>query len=58
MFDTPDLDKKGNTVDPQLEKKNFDFAGKALAVVWSRLVLDGHPTFPEYIEPSGSKLSE
>ena len=27
------LDKTGNTVDPQLEKKNFDFAGKALADV-------------------------
>jgi len=29
------LDKKGSIVDPQLEKKNFDFAGKALADVWS-----------------------
>jgi len=52
------LDKKGNTVDPQLEKKKFDFAGKALADVWSRLVLDGHPTVAEYIEPSTSELSE
>jgi len=41
------LDKKGNTVDPQLEKKNFTFAGKALADVWSRLLLDGHPTVAE-----------
>jgi len=29
------LDKKGNAVDPQLEVKNFAFAGKALADVWS-----------------------
>ena len=52
------LDKKGNTVDPQLQKKNFDFAGKALADVWSRLVLVGHPTAAEYIEPSASEPSE
>ena len=52
------LDKKGNTADPQLEKKNFDFAGKTLADVWSQLVLDGHPTVAEYIEPSASELSE
>jgi hypothetical protein len=40
-------------VDPELEKPNFQFAGKTLANVWLDLVIDGyHKT--DYIEPEFS----
>lgn len=35
------LDNNGNTVDPDLEKENFSYSGRALAEVWSELVIDG-----------------
>lgn len=41
------LDNQGNTVDIDLEKINFSYAGKALAEVWSETVIDGHVTIAE-----------
>lgn len=41
------LDKQGRTIDSDLEKKNFSFAGTALAEVWSDIVIDGHVTVAE-----------
>lgn len=53
------LDERGNTIDEELEKKNFGFAGKTLAEIWSQLVVDDFPTVAEYIESSEkSELSE
>lgn len=45
------LDNKGQTVNEDLGKSNFQFAGKELANVWSSLTLDGFPVFAEYIDP-------
>ena len=43
------LDSRGNTVDCDLEIKNFEHAGKVLAEIWSNTVIDGHPVVAEYI---------
>ena len=44
------LDAKGVTVDKDLELKNFDYAGRTLAEIWSGLVIDGNPVVAEFIE--------
>lgn len=41
------LDSQGRTIDDDLEKKNFSYAGNALAEVWSETVIDGHVTVAE-----------
>ena len=43
------LNSKGETIDPELEKKNFMHAGKVLAEIWSGMIIDGHPVLAEYI---------
>ena len=44
------LDAKGVTVDKDLELKNFEYAGRTLAGIWSGLVIDGNPVVAEFIE--------
>lgn len=39
------------------KKKNFEFAGKTLAEVWSSVVIDKCPTVAEYIPPCDSELN-
>ncbi|KAJ1522452.1 hypothetical protein ONE63_001642 [Megalurothrips usitatus] len=46
------LDSQGRTVDAELEKQNFEFAGKTLAEVWSTLNIDGESVVAEYIPPA------
>ena len=41
-----------------LEEKNFAFAGKTLAEIWSEMVIDGYPTVAEYIDPNLSEIQE
>ncbi|KAJ6642875.1 hypothetical protein Bhyg_07831 [Pseudolycoriella hygida] len=38
------LDSQGQTIDTELEKTNFSYAGIALAEVWSEMTIDGHFT--------------
>ena len=44
------LDAKGVTVDKDLGLKNFEYTGRALAKIWSGLVIDGNPVVAEFIE--------
>ena len=44
------LDAKGVTVDKDLELKNFEYAGRTHAEIWSGLVIDGNPVVAEFIE--------
>ena len=44
------LDANGVTVDKYLELKNFEYAGRTLAEIWSGLVIDGSPVVTEFIE--------
>ena len=43
------LDSKKKTSDIELEKKNFEHAGKYLAEIWSNIKIDGHDVKAEYI---------
>ncbi|KAJ6643029.1 hypothetical protein Bhyg_07985, partial [Pseudolycoriella hygida] len=50
------LDDQGRTIDIDLEKTNFSFAGTALAEVWSETIIDGDVTVAEYIDPATSDI--
>ena len=56
------LDGKGETIDKEVELRNFEYAGSTLAEIWSSLVINGHPTVAEYIskepEAEATKMSE
>ena len=45
------LNESGETIDPELETKNFEFAGNTLAEVWSKLVIDDFPVHAIYVTP-------
>jgi hypothetical protein len=40
----------GQTVDTELEKKNFKAAGETLSELWSNLTIDNHEVKAEYVE--------
>lgn len=42
------LNSQGDTIDEELEKRNFQKAGEVLAEVWSESVIDGHPVVAEW----------
>ena len=44
------------TVDAELERKNFDFAGQTFAEIWSGLIIDNFPVVAEYITQENSEL--
>ena len=46
--------KNGETIDPDLEIQNFQFAGETLAEIWSRLEIDGEMVTAEYISDVAS----
>ena len=50
------LDEQGRTIDAELEKSNFRYAGETLAAVWNGMVIDQHPVIAEFIEPNQSEL--
>ena len=52
------LNPNGKTIDTDLEKKNFGYAGNVHASLWSELVIDNHPVVAEYIDPDCSALKE
>ena len=43
------LNLKGETIDPELENKNFMHAGQILAKSWSGMIINGHPVLVEHI---------
>ncbi|CAF3921937.1 unnamed protein product [Rotaria sp. Silwood1] len=51
------LDDNGNTVDEQLEIRNFKRAGECLAEVWNELTIDSYPVACQYVEPVDKKDS-
>jgi hypothetical protein len=50
------LNERGLTIDGDLEKKHFQFAGNILAEIWSQLTVDNFPTVAEFIDPIKSEL--
>lgn len=45
------LDSQQRTIDVDLEKANFEHAGKLLAELWSEVVISGFPTYTNYVDP-------
>jgi hypothetical protein len=45
------LDGNGKTVDLELEKQNFEYAGETLAKIFSDVVIDNYPVITEYVKP-------
>ena len=43
------LDNNNNTVDEELELKNFEHAGEILAKLWSKLIINNHPVVAEFV---------
>ena len=43
------LNSKCETIDTELEKKNFENAGETLAEVWSSTVVDSFPVVARYV---------
>lgn len=52
------LNEKGKTIDVDLEKANFEAAGKILAEIWSETVIDKYLTIAKYVSPQESELDE
>ena len=50
------LNNKAQTIDNELELKNFAHAGHALAEVWSQIMFDGFPVVCEYVNPEKSTI--
>ncbi|BFZ05261.1 hypothetical protein BsWGS_08300 [Bradybaena similaris] len=50
------LDSLGRTIDDELEKSNFKYAGETLSEVWRQVTIDNFPTVAEYIMPEVSEL--
>lgn len=46
------LDAQGRTIDGDLEKESFNFAGQTLGEIWSDMMIDGQPVFAMYVEHS------
>ena len=49
------LDSNGETMDPELGRRNFEHVGKILADIWLKTVIDGKPTICEYIDSMASE---
>lgn len=45
------------TVEEELEKKNFKFAGESLSKIWSELLIDKYPVRADYISPENSEVN-
>jgi hypothetical protein len=50
------LDSQGRTINEDMERTNFKFAGETLAEIWSHVIVDQFPTVAEYINPDKSEL--
>lgn len=50
------MDAKAKTVDAELEKANFAFAGRTICEVWTGLTTDGYPVLSEYVEGEKSEV--
>ena len=44
------LNSACKTMDVELEKRNFQYAGNVLAEVWSSMSIDGHPVLAKYVD--------
>lgn len=52
------LNNRNETIDVELEKKNFRKAGETLASIWSENVIDHHPVKAIFVEENHSEFEE
>lgn len=52
------LDSRGRTIDEELEKKNFKYAGEILSETWNELQIDNYPVVATYVDPSNENEPE
>lgn len=45
------LDSQKKTVDIELEKQNFKYAGEVLCDLWNDMMIDKYPVFATYVDP-------
>lgn len=50
------LDAQRRTVDKELEKKNFAYAGNVLSEIWSELEINNFKTYASYVDPEDSDI--
>ncbi|KZS06585.1 Uncharacterized protein APZ42_029912 [Daphnia magna] len=50
------LNNPGLTVDAELEKQNFQYAGETLAEIWSGSIIDSFSVIAHYIVPENSEM--
>ena len=51
------LDNNNNTVDEELELKNFEHAGEILDELWSKLVINDHSVVAEFVREEPSDIT-
>lgn len=52
------LNSQNETIDIELEKKNFAKAGEILAEVWNQNIIDNHPTVAHFVNETESELAD
>ncbi|CAH0547066.1 unnamed protein product [Brassicogethes aeneus] len=52
------LDECGVTINEQLERTNFEFAGNVLAEIWSSMEIDGYNVTAKYVEAGEQDVPE
>lgn len=53
-----EINSQNETIDIELEKKNFAKAGEILAEVWSQNMIDNHRTVAQFVSETESELAE
>ena len=51
------LNSSGETIDPELEKKNFKKAAEVLCEIWNNVTIDGHDVSASYRDPDQQVIS-
>ena len=58
FFLGPHLNSQKETIDLELEKKNFKHAGETLAKIWNNVSFCGHKIKAEYFDPDDCTEAE
>lgn len=48
------FDQRGETINKELDQKNFRFAGETLSEIWNDVIIDKQPVLCMYVDPPTS----
>lgn len=51
-------DEQGRTINVDLERRNFEYAGLALCEIRQNVTIHGHPVVAQYIDPKSSEMPQ